>query len=156
MGYLKQRCQKELTREKPKARRERKTKNPREEEGESLASMLKAIHADIRTIKNDVKDNSSKVNVITSKIDELERNNERSEIENKRKFEDLKRGLALVEKSVMSKVTECIEPHISTLKTDLSSEMRSEMKQMFKEEMEKNYLRKKKPEYDEEASSEEE
>ena len=72
------------------ARRERKTKNPPEEEGESLASMLKAIHADIRTIKNDVKDNSSKVNVITSKIDELERNNERSEIENKRKFEDLK------------------------------------------------------------------
>merc|ERR1711954_512789 len=114
------------------------------------------IHADIRTIKNDVKDNSSKVNIITSKIEELERNNERSEIENKRKFEDLKTGIALVEKSVTSKVIESIEPQISTLKTDLSSEMRSEMKQMLKEEMEKTYQIKKKSEDDEEASSEEE
>merc|ERR1711954_114753 len=99
----------------------------------------------------DVKDNSSKVNVITSKIEELERNNERSEIENKRKFEDLKTGIALVEKSVTSKVIESIKPQISTLKTDLSSEMQSEMKQMFKEEMEKTYQIKKKPEDDEEA-----
>merc|ERR1711954_234865 len=114
------------------------------------------IHADIRTIKNDVKDNSTKVNVITSKIEELKRNNERSEIENKRKFEDLKTGIALVEKSVTWKVIESIEPQISTLKTDLSSEMQSEMKQMFKEEMEKTYQIKKKPEDDEEASSEEE
>merc|ERR1712081_135355 len=108
----------------------------------------------IRTIKSDVKEDSSKVNVITSKIKELERNNERSENENKRKFEDLKAGLALVEKSVMSKVIESIEPQIPTLKTDLSSEMQSEMKQMLKEEMEKTYQIKKKPEDDEETSSE--
>merc|ERR1711954_171844 len=123
--YFKQRCQKELAREKPKARRERKSKNPPEEDGESLASMLKTIHADIRTIKNDVKENSSKVNVITSKITELERNHERSELENQRKFDELKTDLAQVETSVTAKVIGSMVPQISTLKNELSTEMRS-------------------------------
>merc|ERR1711954_246365 len=63
--YLRQRCQRELNREKmknekPKGKKDTKVKNAPEED-ESLASMLKKIHADIQTIKTDLKDNTDKV-----------------------------------------------------------------------------------------------
>merc|ERR1711954_334605 len=76
--YLKQRCQREMNRErqkteKPKGKKERKVKNAPDED-ESLASMLKKIHADIQTIKTDLKDNTDKVNGVHSKIEQLEGN----------------------------------------------------------------------------------
>merc|ERR1711954_288341 len=62
--YLRQRCQKALNREKMKQEKpkpKKKSKNSSEDE-KSIASMLKAIHADIRTMKSDLQDNTSKVN----------------------------------------------------------------------------------------------
>merc|ERR1711954_338068 len=91
--YLKQRCQRELNRkklknDKPKGKKDKKGKNSPEEE-ESLASMLKAIHADIQTIKSDLKDNTDKVTGVSWKIVEMESNIERSERETNQKFEEI-------------------------------------------------------------------
>merc|ERR1712081_127464 len=113
-------------------------------------------HADIRTIKNDVKENSSQVSLITLKISNLERNHERSELDNLRKFDELKTGLAQVESSVTAKLICSMEPQLTNLRSELSAEMRAEMKDLLKVEMEKTNLNKRNEEVQEESSSEEE
>merc|ERR1711954_553241 len=102
------------------------------------------------------KDNSNKVTIVTSKLDDLEKNFERSEGENQRKFSELKTDIANVEQLVTSKVVESMKPQISALKTDITSEMRSEMINLLRDEMENTYKIKKKDDDEEEVSSEEE
>merc|ERR1711954_187668 len=139
--YLRQCCQKELNREKmkqEKSKKDKKAKNSSEDE-ESIASMLKAIHADIWTMKSNLQDNTSKVNTVTSKIEVMESNFERSERENQIKFADIKSDIAKVEKSVTANVIESMEPRFSALKPDMSTEMRDEMRKLLKDEMENTY-----------------
>merc|ERR1711954_568275 len=125
-----------------------KAKNAPEEE-ESLASMLKKIHADIQTIKTDLKDNTDKVNGVNSKIEQLEGNFHKSERETNLKFEELKAEIVQVEASVTTKVVESMDPKIAALKTD----MKEEMLQMMRYELENNYqLEKKKKEAAEDSS----
>merc|ERR1712243_78454 len=114
------------------------------------------IPAYIRPIKNDVKENTSQVSLITSKISDLERNHERSELDNLRKFDELKTGLAQVKSSVTAKPICSMEPQLTNLRSELSAEMRAEMKDLLKVEMEKTNLNKRKEEEQEESSSEEE
>merc|ERR1711954_512461 len=151
--YLKQRCQREMNREKqktekPKGKTERKAKNAPDEE-ESLASMLKKIHADIQTIKSDLKDNTNKVNGVNSKIEQLEGNFNKSERETNLKFEELKAEIVQVEASVTTKVVDSMEPKMEALKND----MKDEMLQMMRFELENNYqLEKRKDEVAEDTS----
>merc|ERR1711954_379068 len=91
-----------------------------------------------------------------SKISDLERNHERSELDNLRKFDELKTGLAQVESSVTAKLICSMEPQLTNLRSELSAEMRAEMKDLLKEEMEQTYQLKKKEGEPEESSSEEE
>merc|ERR1711954_619892 len=154
--YLKQRCQRELNREKlkndkPKGKKDKKVKNAPEEE-ESLASMLKKIHADIQTIKTNLKDNTDKVTGVNTKIIEMENNIERSERETNLKFKEIKAEIVQVEASVTTKVIESMDPKISALKSD----MKEEMLQMMRHEMENTYKLEMKREEAEEDSSEEE
>merc|ERR1711954_582356 len=137
--YRKQHCQRELNREKlknekPKGKKDKKVKNAPEEE-ESLASMLKKIHADIQTIKTDLKDNTDKVTSVNSKIVELEGNIERSERETNLKFKEIKAEIVQVEASVTTKVIESMDPKIAALKSD----MKEEMLKMMKHEMENTH-----------------
>merc|ERR1711954_498743 len=120
------------------------------DEEESLASMLKKIHADIQTIKSDLKDNTNKVNGANSKIEQLEGNFNKSERETNLKFEELKAEIGQVEASVTSKVVESMDPKIAALKTD----MKEEMLQMMRYELENNYQLEKKKEDTAEDSSE--
>merc|ERR1711954_170370 len=154
--YLKQRCQREMNREKlknekPKSKKDKKVKNAPEEE-ESLASMLKKIHADIQTIKTDLKDNADKVTGVSSKMVELEGNIERSERETNLKFEEIKAEIVQVKASVTTKVIESMDPKISALKSD----MKEEMLKMMKHELENNYnLEKKREEAADDSSDDE-
>merc|ERR1712081_123963 len=137
--------------EKPKGKKDKKVKNAPEEE-ESLASMLKKIHADIQTIKTDLKDNADKVTGVSSKIVELEGNIERSERETNLKFEEIKAEIVQVEASVTTKVIESMDPKISALKSD----MKEEIFKMMKHELENTYnLEKKKEEAADDSSDEE-
>merc|ERR1711954_110690 len=119
------------------------------DEDESLASMLKKIHADIQTIKTELKDNTDKVNGVNSKIEQLEGNFNKSERETNLKFEELKAEIVQVEASVTTKVVDSMEPKMQALKTD----MKEEMLQMMRYELENNYqLEKKKEDVAEDTS----
>merc|ERR1711954_129006 len=137
-----------LKTEKPKGKKERKAKNAPDED-ESLASMLKKIHADIQTIKSDLKDNTDKVNGVNTKIEQLEGNFNKSERETNLKFEELKAEIVQVEASVTTKVVDSMEPKMEALKND----MKEEMLQMMRFELENNYqLEKRKDEVAEDTS----
>merc|ERR1711954_307989 len=91
-----------------------------------------------------------KVNGVNSKIEQLEGNFHKSERETNLKFEELKAEIVQVEASVTTKVVQSMDPKIAALKTD----MKEEMLQMMKYELENNYHLEKKKEDAAEDSSE--
>merc|ERR1711954_607541 len=106
--YRSQRCLKEnkekskIERNKPK--REKTSKTPSEDSDESVASLLKKIHADITIMKTDLKENTSQIASINTKVTAIERDNARVEAETNLKFENIRYDMRLMETSVTAKV----------------------------------------------------
>merc|ERR1711954_434043 len=77
--YRTQRCLKESKeknknkRSKPK--REKTSKTQSEDSDESVASLLKRIHADITIMKSDLKENTSQIASINKKVTAIEKDN---------------------------------------------------------------------------------
>merc|ERR1712081_125987 len=117
--YRIQRCQKE-NKEKVKSKRDKK---PKDEEEESIASLLKRISQDINTMKGDLKQNNQKIDSVNDKITDIEANAEKTAKANKLQFEMMNGKIARIETNITDRVIEKIDPQIKTWKSDLRKDL---------------------------------
>merc|ERR1711954_545448 len=132
--YRTQRCLKE-SREKSKLKRDKKPRIVPEESDDSIASLLKTISADIKSMKTDLKDNNQKIDSINSKIIDLEVNAERAERLNKNQFDVINSNVAHLETTVTDRVIETIDPQIKSLKGELRHDLKEDLRTLVKEEI---------------------
>merc|ERR1711954_16504 len=109
--------------ERSKPKRDKTSKNNSEDSDESIASMLKKIHADITVMKTDLKENSSQISSINSKVTAIERDNARVESENSLKFESIRYNMRLMETSVTAKVINELDPKISSMINEIREDL---------------------------------
>merc|ERR1711954_183608 len=92
--YRTQRCLKENKEkakiEKAKQKKEKAMKTPPEEDDESIAALLKIIHADVKVMKADLKVNNQQITTINSKITDIKKDNARTESESKLAFQAIR------------------------------------------------------------------
>merc|ERR1711954_410045 len=132
--YRTQRCMKE-SREKSKLKRDKKPRIVPEESDDSIASLLKTISVDIKSMKTNLKDNNQKIDSINSKIIDLEVNAERAERSNKNQFDVINSNVACLETTVTDRVIETIDPQIKSLKGELRHDLREDLKALVDEEI---------------------
>merc|ERR1711954_591200 len=137
--YKNQRCMKEFNRVKNDSKKEKKPKNnPNEEEG-SIANLLKTINANILSMKTDLKTNSEKIDSINDKIGDIEVKADKTEKENKKRFDAINANVARIETNVTDNVVNIIDPQIKSLKAELKSDMSSELKTLVEEELNRRF-----------------
>ena len=81
-------------------KREKKPKTPSEESDNSIASLLKIIHADIKVMKEDLKENNQQINTMNSKISAIESENARTVSETNLQFQAIRYEMGNIESSV--------------------------------------------------------
>merc|ERR1711954_82954 len=132
--YRTQRCLKEskeknkIERSKPKHEKTSKTQS--EDSDESVASLLKKIHADITIMKTDLKENSSQISSINTKVTAIEKDNARVEAESNLKFETIRYDMRLMETSVTAKVVNELDPKISTMRKEITEDLSKDMRRL--------------------------
>merc|ERR1711954_619712 len=151
--YRNQKCPK-LSRDKLKTKRDLKPKVSQDEEDDSIASLLKRISADIRTMKSDLKVNNQKIDSVNDKIGELESNAEKTAKTNKLQFELINGKVARLETNITDKVIEKIDPQIKSLKSDLRQELNNDLRDLVTEEIARRFPEKKDGEKHEEETIE--
>merc|ERR1711954_81513 len=150
--YRIQRCQKE-NKEKVKSQRDKK---PKDEEEDSIASLLKRISEDINTMKGDLKVNNQKIDSVNDKITDIEANAEKTAKSNKLQFEMMNGKIARIETNITDKVIEKIDPQIKTLKSDLRKDLNEDLRNLVTEEIARRFPEKKEDDKSEEASTDDE
>merc|ERR1711954_172007 len=137
--YRTQRCLKEskeknkIERSKPKL--EKTTKTQSDDSDESVASLLKRIHADITIMKSDLKDNSSQISSINTKVTAMEKDNARVECETNLKFENIRYDMRLMETAVTAKVINELDPKISSMRNEIREDLCKDMRRLVQEEV---------------------
>merc|ERR1711954_451283 len=130
--YRSQRNSKD-TREKPKFKRERKGKPSPEKLDDPVGRLLREIHADMKDVKLDLKQSNSKLDGLQNKIDALESENKARDEINLRKFKAINEDIAKIEDSVTTKIVSQFEPSIQAMKTDIQSQVQSEIGNLKKD-----------------------
>merc|ERR1711954_527269 len=110
---------KEVTKECLKLKRACKTPNPSPEpekkeddpakDEDPVLAMMKKLSADFQSVKTEIKDNSTKIDKITDKIDQLERNSVRNETETKNKLNKIRKDIAENKSEMEDKLDEIKE-----------------------------------------------
>merc|ERR1711954_253075 len=118
-----------------KLKREKRAKTPPEESEDSIASLLKVIHADIRDMKADLKESNLQIHTMNCKITTIERVNARTESETKLSFQAIRYDMGRMETSVTSKVINELDPKISMLRTEIREDMNTDLRRLVKEEL---------------------
>merc|ERR1711954_238230 len=95
---------KEITKESQRVKRTCKTPNPSPDpekkdaeptkEEDPVLAMMKKLSADFQSVKTEIKDNSTKIDKIMDKIDQLERNSIRNETETKNELTKIRKDIA--------------------------------------------------------------
>merc|ERR1712081_169266 len=137
--YKTQRCMKEFNRVRNENKKERRPKNNPEEEEGSIANLLKTINANILSMKTDLKTNSEKIDSINDKIGDIEVKADKTEKENKKRFNAINANVARIETNVTDNVVNIIDPQIKSLKAELKSDMSSELRTLVPEEFNKRF-----------------
>merc|ERR1711954_425835 len=153
--YRTQRCQKE-SREKFKLKREKKLKTNPDEGEDSIASLLKTISANIKTMKGDLKESNQKIDSVNDKIHDLEVNAEKAVKSKKLQFEMINGKVARMKTNITDRVIEKIDPQIKYLKNDLRQDLNADLRNLVTEEIARRFPEKKDGEIDEDETTEEE
>merc|ERR1711954_173570 len=157
--YRNQRCLKEnkekTKSDRSKLKRDKPSKNNSEDSDESIASMLKKIHADITVMKTDLKENSSQISSINSKVTAIEKDNARVESENNLKFESIRYDMILMETSVTAKVINQLDPKISSMRNELREDLCADMRRLVQEEVQLQKFKERKEDPNDAQESEE-
>merc|ERR1711954_278898 len=136
--YKNQRCLKE-NREKSKLEkgRNKRDKKPKtdSESDELLASLIKAMHADVKVMKIDLKETSQQILNINAKISTIENDNARNTSETNLKIKARRCDMSNLENSVTNKVIQEFDPKISPLRTELREDLNTDLRRLAREEM---------------------
>merc|ERR1712081_85311 len=106
-------CVKKMTREKSKFKKEKKPETPPEDPEDSITPLLHVIHAEIKVMKVDLKDNNMKINELNTKINDIECKSAKSEQDNLCQFGAIRHNMANLETTVTTKVVNVIDPKIT-------------------------------------------
>merc|ERR1712112_462379 len=123
---------------------------------ESIASLLKRISADIKTMKGDLKVNNQKIDTVNDKIHDIEVNAEKTAKANKLQFEMINGKVARMETNITDRVIEKIDPQIKTLKSDLGKDLNDDLRNLVTEELDRRFPDKKEDEKVEEETTDDE
>merc|ERR1711954_498691 len=124
-------------------------KTSSEDSDESIASLLKIIHADIKGMKSDLKENTVQITSINTKFTAIENNKARIESETNLKFEAIRYDMGQMESSGTSKVINELDPKISTLRSELREDFNSDIRRLVQEELQLQKFKEKKEEANE-------
>merc|ERR1711954_456810 len=134
--YKSQRCTKEINRVKNE-KKEKKPKNTSEDEEGSISNLIKTINANILSMKSDLKTNSEKIDGINDRTCEIEVKADKSEKENKKRFDAINANVDRIETNVTDNVINIVDPQIKSLKAELKADMSSELRTLVQEEFKK-------------------
>merc|ERR1711954_34015 len=121
-------------------------KTSSEDSDESIASLLKIIHANIKVAKSDLKENTVQITSINSKITAIENDNARVESETNLKFEAIRYDMGMMESSVTSKVINELDPKLSTMRSELREDLNFDIRRLVQEEIQLQKFKEKKDE----------
>merc|ERR1711954_318623 len=156
--YKNQRCLKE-NREKSKLEkgRNKRDKKPKtdSESDELLASLIKAMHGDVKVMKIDLKEMSQQILNINAKITTIENDNARNTSETNLKIEAIRCDMSNLETSVTNKVIQEFDPKINSLRTELREDLNTDLRRLVREEMQLRSFKSGKEESEESEESEE-
>ena len=139
-----QRKQREEQDRKKQTQREKTSKTQSEDSDESVASLLKRIHANITIMKSDLKDNSSQISSINTKVTAIEKDNARVEAETNLKFENIRYDMRLMETAVTAKVINELDPKISSMRNEIREDLCKDMRRLVQEEVQLQKFKEKK------------
>merc|ERR1711954_416322 len=105
----------------------------------SIANLLKTINANILSTKTDLKTNSEKIDSINDEIGDIEVKADRSEKENKKRFDAINANVARIEMNVTDKVINVIDPQMKSMKAELKADMSTQLKSLVEEEMNRRF-----------------
>merc|ERR1711954_568841 len=144
---------KEVTKESSQYKRACRTPNaspkPEKKEEDPVLAMMKKLSADFQSVKTEIKDNSTKIDKITDKIDQLERNSIRNETEtknemtkirkdisdNKTEMEEKLDELKETNKNIEAQITQNIVNQINPQLENLKSSQPVDIRRIVKEEL---------------------
>merc|ERR1711954_200102 len=114
---------KELTKENQRIKRTCKTPNPSPDpekkeietakDEDPILTMMKKLSADFQSVKTDLKEDSTKIDKITDKIDQLERNSIKYETETKNEITKIRKGIANNKTEMEGKLDEMKETNLN-------------------------------------------
>merc|ERR1712081_125324 len=110
-------------------------KTPVETIEDPITKMLKKMMADIAEIKTDVKGNNSKIDDLTSKVENLETKNKENEESTNEKFKQIKNDINKVEENVTSNLLKEIEPSLNAMRADMKDSMGMDIRRIVQEEL---------------------
>merc|ERR1711954_607059 len=125
----KERSIKEVTkerkeREREKSKKEKKaTEDSSDDEGNSIAKMLKLISSDIKEMKGELRTNNEKIDNMNKKITKLELRAKENEDKTERRFKDIQQNLkeeikennATLEETISKSIIDTLKPKISAM-----------------------------------------
>merc|ERR1712081_67081 len=108
---------KEVTKENSKYKRACRTPNtspePEKKEEDPVIALMKKLSADFQSVKTEIKEDSNKIDKITDKIDQLERNSIRNEMETKNEFNKIKKDMTENKIEIEEKINQMKEENKS-------------------------------------------
>merc|ERR1712081_63313 len=136
--YKNQSCMKENREksrlEKGRNKKERKPKTDSESD-ESLSALIKSMHADVKVMKNNLKETTQQIQNINSKITTIENENARNTSETNLKIKAMRCDMNNLETSVTNRVIQEFDPKINSLRTELREDINTDLRRLVREEM---------------------
>merc|ERR1711954_165924 len=102
-----------------------------------------------------LKDNSSQISSINSKVTAMEKDNARVESENNLKFESIRYDMRLMETAVTAKVINELYPKISSMRNEIREDLCADMRRLVQEEVQLQRFKEKKEDPNDAQESEE-
>merc|ERR1712081_138945 len=133
--YCIQRNAKDLSREKSKFKGRSCKKQVAEVVEDPIAKMLREMHANIKEIKQDQKNNNKKIDGLSDKVNKIEMKTNEADLRNSKAISDLKGEIASVETRVTTKLLSEMEPSLVAIKDQLQESVGADLRRLVRVEV---------------------
>merc|ERR1712081_162784 len=96
---------------------------------------LREMHADIKEIKIDQKNNNKKINGLSAKVNNIEVKANENELKQDKAIKDLKGEIACIENGVTSKLLTEMEPSLTAIKDQIQESVDDNLRRLVREEL---------------------
>merc|ERR1711954_530876 len=90
---------------------------------------------DIKEIKSDVKGNTSKLDELYNKVENLETERKEADERNTNAFQEMREEISHVEERVTNKLMKEIEPSLNSMRNEIQDSVNVDIRRLIKEEM---------------------